>query len=168
LRSCGSLFRDRPPAQGRPATFPVEVSSRGSTIDGTRTSISIVRDITERMRAEEALVAAHGRNRPVLESIADAFYSLETGGVFVAVNPAAERAPFGRQRVSCSARSSGMYSGPRGHAHPPHYFDAVEKRSQEHYEATVTAERSLVRGVSCSRGREARRVSARQRRPQAG
>jgi PAS domain S-box-containing protein len=36
------------------SAFPVEVSSRGSTIDGTRTLISIVRDITERRRAEEA------------------------------------------------------------------------------------------------------------------
>ena len=30
------------------STFPVEVSSRGETIDGTRTLISVVRDITER------------------------------------------------------------------------------------------------------------------------
>jgi len=37
------------------STFPVEVSSRGATIDGTRMLISIVRDITERKRSEEAL-----------------------------------------------------------------------------------------------------------------
>ncbi len=37
------------------STFPVEVSSQGATIGGVRTLISVVRDITERERAEEAL-----------------------------------------------------------------------------------------------------------------
>lgn len=35
------------------SSFPVEVSSRGVTIHGTRTLISVVRDITERKEAEE-------------------------------------------------------------------------------------------------------------------
>lgn len=34
------------------STFPVEVSSRGETIGGKRTLISVIRDITERKRAE--------------------------------------------------------------------------------------------------------------------
>jgi PAS domain S-box-containing protein len=37
------------------SVFPVEVSSRGADIGGTRTLISVVRDITERRRAEELL-----------------------------------------------------------------------------------------------------------------
>jgi PAS domain S-box-containing protein len=37
------------------STFPVEVSSQGATIGGTRMLISIVRDITERKQAEQAL-----------------------------------------------------------------------------------------------------------------
>jgi PAS domain-containing protein len=36
-------------------TFPVEVSSQGAMIGGVRTLISIVRDITERKKAEDAL-----------------------------------------------------------------------------------------------------------------
>ena len=36
-------------------TFPVEVSSQGATIGETRALISIVRDVTERKKAEEAL-----------------------------------------------------------------------------------------------------------------
>jgi PAS domain S-box-containing protein len=35
------------------STFPVEVSSQGATIGGTRTLISVIRDITERKRLEE-------------------------------------------------------------------------------------------------------------------
>ena len=34
------------------STFPVEVSSQGATIDGTRTLISIIRDISQRRNAE--------------------------------------------------------------------------------------------------------------------
>ncbi|MGD0625419.1 MAG: PAS domain S-box protein [Thermodesulfobacteriota bacterium] len=37
------------------STFPVEVSSRGASIDGMPTLISVIRDITERKQAEEAL-----------------------------------------------------------------------------------------------------------------
>jgi len=40
-------------------TFPVEVSSQGATINGVRTLISIIRDITERKQIEKALQAAH-------------------------------------------------------------------------------------------------------------
>ncbi|HEX2972861.1 MAG TPA: ATP-binding protein [Tepidisphaeraceae bacterium] len=37
------------------STFPVEVSARGATVNGRRTLISVVRDITERKAAEQAL-----------------------------------------------------------------------------------------------------------------
>jgi PAS domain S-box-containing protein len=37
-------------------TFPVEVNSQGIDIDGTRTLISVIRDITDRRRAEEQLL----------------------------------------------------------------------------------------------------------------
>ncbi|HEX7503754.1 MAG TPA: PAS domain-containing protein, partial [Syntrophales bacterium] len=38
-------------------TFPVEVSSQGATIDGTRTLISIIRDITERRNSEVKILS---------------------------------------------------------------------------------------------------------------
>jgi PAS domain S-box-containing protein len=37
------------------STFAVEVSSQGATLDGTRVLVSVIRDVTERKRAEEAL-----------------------------------------------------------------------------------------------------------------
>jgi PAS domain S-box-containing protein len=39
------------------STFPVEVSSQGATIDGTRTLISIIRDMTQRRRAEGKMLS---------------------------------------------------------------------------------------------------------------
>lgn len=52
--------------------FPVEVSSKGATIGGTRMLISIVRDITERKQIEQALQEAHNElERKVQERTAE-------------------------------------------------------------------------------------------------
>jgi PAS domain S-box-containing protein len=45
------------------STFPVEVSSVGATLNGARTLMSVVRDITVRARAEEALRASEAALR---------------------------------------------------------------------------------------------------------
>jgi PAS domain S-box-containing protein len=44
-------------------TFPVEVSSRGVTLDGAEMLVSVVRDVTDRTRAEEALRGANEQLR---------------------------------------------------------------------------------------------------------
>jgi PAS domain S-box-containing protein len=49
------------------STFPVEVSSQGATIGGVRSLISVVRDITERKRAERALHESQVRLNFALE-----------------------------------------------------------------------------------------------------
>ena len=49
------------------STFPVEVSSRGATTGATRTLISVIRDITRRKRAEQALRQSEKRYRSYIE-----------------------------------------------------------------------------------------------------
>jgi len=118
------------------STFPVEVSSRGVAIGETRTLVSVVRDTTERKLVEAALLRAYGRTTAILESIADAFYSLDDQWRFVVVNPAAERAPFGRPASDLLGKVIwDVFPSIVGTRIHQHYLDAVEKHRREHYEA---------------------------------
>jgi len=51
--------------------FPVEVSSRGETIGGVRTLISIVRDITERKQAENQISENESKYRALFTTMAE-------------------------------------------------------------------------------------------------
>ena len=97
---------------------------------------SFLADISARKQAEAALVEAHGRTTAILESIADAFYSLDEQWRFTAVNPAAERAPLGRAASELLGKVIwDVFPSIPGTRMHQHYLDAVEKRSREHYEA---------------------------------
>ena len=68
-------------------TFPVEVSSRGATIGGKRTIISIVRDITDRKRHQEEIeMLKHS-----IDGHYDGAYWIDSDNRFVYVNDAACR-----------------------------------------------------------------------------
>jgi two-component system CheB/CheR fusion protein len=101
-----------------------------------RRMAGIVQDITERKQAEAALRESHDRTTAILESIADAFYSLDDEWRFVVVNPAAERAPFGRPASELLGKVIwDVFPAIPGTRIYQHYLDAVQKRSHEHYEA---------------------------------
>jgi PAS domain S-box-containing protein len=99
-------------------------------------SLGMFTDITERKRAEEAQQAAHERITAVLNNIADTFYSLDRQWRFMAVNPAAEKAPFGRPASELLGKVIWeIFPGLVGTPIQRHYLDAAEKKSLEHYEA---------------------------------
>ncbi|GEM_PF-876011 len=97
--------------------------------------VSVVRDITERKQAEEKLLEAKARTATVLEGIADTFYSLDKKWRFTTVNPAAEKAPFGRPASELLGKVIWeVYPGLVGTFIQQHYYDAAKNFSLEHYE----------------------------------
>ncbi len=97
--------------------------------------VNVVRDITERKRAEEKLLEAKARTTTVLEGIADTFYSLDDAWRFTTVNPAAEKAPFGRPASEMLGKVIWeLYPGLVGTFIQQHYIDAAKNFSLEHYE----------------------------------
>ena len=71
------------------STFPVEVSSRGATLGNTPTLMSVIRDITERKRAEEALRQSEARYRALFENSIDAIFLTSSDGRVLGANRAA-------------------------------------------------------------------------------
>ncbi len=71
--------------------FPAELSMAASSQHGTMTFTIIVRDITDRKQAEDELIASRDQIRTILESITDAFFSLDPEWRFVYTNREAER-----------------------------------------------------------------------------
>ena len=68
--------------------FPLELSLTTWTAKGEKFYSGIIRDITERKRAEDALEAAARRERAVFENALDVICTVDGEGRFVAVNPA--------------------------------------------------------------------------------
>jgi PAS domain S-box-containing protein len=70
-------------------TFPVEISARMLNSGGKTIMLELVRDITDRKRAEEALHESDARLRRLLETAIDAFISIDSQGVITEWNPQA-------------------------------------------------------------------------------
>ena len=70
------------------AVFSVEVSSRGMTVGNDRILMSIIRDVTERKQAEQALRESEAQYRYLIETMPDGVYRSTHEGKFLEVNPA--------------------------------------------------------------------------------
>jgi len=84
-------------------TFPVEISARTIRVDGRKFYQSIIRDITERKQAEEALRESERRFRLFYEQSPVGYQSLDEKACFIDVNPA-WLATFGYERAAVIGR----------------------------------------------------------------
>ena len=106
------------------AEFPIEISLRPVDTDEGRVTISAIRDITDRKRADE-------RFRALLESAPDAMVIVDASGTIVLVNAQAERM-FGFRRWEMRGRPVEMLVPAAARsAHQHHradYFDTAHAR----------------------------------------
>ena len=70
--------------------FPGEISVGRFTIGGRLKIMGTVRDITERIRAEEALQESEGRYRHLIDCARDIIYIASSDGTILSMNPAIE------------------------------------------------------------------------------
>jgi len=95
-----------------------------------------VMDITERKQAEGALIEAKARTAIILESIVDTFFSLDNTWRFTTVNPAAEKAPFGRPATELLGHVIWeLYPGLVGTRSYQRYLACAKNNSLAHYDA---------------------------------
>jgi two-component system sensor kinase FixL len=71
--------------------FPIEATISQVTVRGEQFFTAIVRDITARVRSEEALRESEGRLRAVFENAVDAIITIDESGAVTSFNPAATR-----------------------------------------------------------------------------
>ncbi len=73
------------------AIFPIELALKEVRGSNHRQFTGIIRDITVRKQAEEALRESQGRIQAILNTAADAIITIDQHGIVESVNSAAER-----------------------------------------------------------------------------
>jgi PAS domain S-box-containing protein len=121
------------------SVFPVEVSSRGAVIGERRTLVSVVRDITERKRAEEALRAVAERERflaDVVETADVAFGVGAPNGRLLLFNQAfADLTGYSRQELETDELTWLDLTPPEWHAREAAWLTAaLQTRQAVRYE----------------------------------
>ncbi len=71
--------------------LPVEVNTHVFNIRGEKHLLSIARDISERKKAEKALVVSEEKYRTIFENIQDVFFQTDQDGILKTLSPSIER-----------------------------------------------------------------------------
>ncbi len=90
-RNGGTIVYETEHVRKDGSVMPVEVSARIIEFRGKRVIASVVRDITERKKAEEALRQSEEKYRTLFLTMAQGALYRSADGTLISVNPAAER-----------------------------------------------------------------------------
>ncbi len=82
----GDLVTDIPNIRKDGSVFPVEISTRLAIIDNETYAVAYVRDITERKKAEQAIIESEEKFRSLAQTTAAGIF-IHMGGPFAYVNP---------------------------------------------------------------------------------
>jgi len=131
IRATGSWSGEFPMRRGDGTIVWTEYHSH---FDGQQI-LGVARNVTERKQAELSLQAAHTRIQNILESITDAFYTLDQEWRFTYINPSAERY-FGRPKADLLGRCLwAVFPGAVGSLFEVQYRRAMTERIAVHFEA---------------------------------
>ncbi|MTK64564.1 MAG: PAS domain S-box protein [Methanobacterium sp.] len=70
--------------------FPVEVNTHQFNIRGEKYILSIARDISERKKAEKALINSEEKYRTIFENVQDVFFQTDNNGKIITLSPSIE------------------------------------------------------------------------------
>lgn len=103
------------------STFPMELAISVFRLDDRRHFTGIVRDITERKRAEEELRQAEERMRSVVNHVIDGIITIDERGSIESFNPAAEKL-FGYDRAEVIGQNVKVLMPDPYHGEHDHYI----------------------------------------------
>jgi PAS domain S-box-containing protein len=72
-------------------TIPVEISASHIDFEGGEYAVAFVRDISERKKAEQAILSSQEEYRKIFENVVDIFYEASLDGKLLNVTPSVER-----------------------------------------------------------------------------
>lgn len=73
------------------SVMPVEINTRIIELNGKKVFLSIIRDITERKKAEEKLLESEEKLRDITSHLSEGIYVMDERGGIIFMNPEAER-----------------------------------------------------------------------------
>jgi PAS domain S-box-containing protein len=88
IKNEGQLFLEGRHRRKDGTTYPVEVNVKYISLEKSDYMVAVVRDISERKKAEEALQKSEKKYKDLFDSTLDGIYQMDADGVFILMNPA--------------------------------------------------------------------------------